>query len=271
MKTKILFAQSSGIEVSADKKTPPSEICWMPAGETEISAGTYGGGRWAGKVLVDAQAAQAIADSFARVVAAGRKTYVDFNHEDGASAAWVTGFSWDPKRGIIASVEWTPQGAQALIDKTFYSFSPSFCVDEETGRPSSLVEGFSCGGLVNSPAFGAKMPVLAAKKNHADPEADTETEGDEEDVGAKLTAALDQIKVLTADLAAERAAGLRIACKAAPDHAAVILASIPKQKITAQAVIVSPGVEASHRGDMTTADMEYANYMARLKNSRPKF
>jgi hypothetical protein len=277
MKTLFIYAQSSGLEISADTKKPPSEIVWMPAGNHAISAGASNGGKWSGDVRVDAEAAGLIAESYRRVISAGRKSFVDFNHEDGAAAAWVTGFSWDPKRGIIASVEWTPAGAQALLDKSFYSFSPAFCVDEETGRPSSLAEGFSCGGLVNSPAFGAAMPALAAKDASNEPD-------------AKLVEALAQIKTLTETLAGERAArvdaivepavtaglitkqagdGLRIACKAAPENTAAILASIPV-KAVGGAVVVSPGVGEAETitASGVASDSAYESYMRRLKNSR---
>jgi phage I-like protein len=272
---KIVFAKSRPLDLSADGKQPPSEFVWMPAGSHEISAGSRSGGVFKGAVICDAEAARLIADSFQRVLAEGRKSWIDFNHEDAEAAAWVKGFSWDPARGIICHVDWTPEGIQAIQDKRFYSFSPAFSIDPESHRVCELAEGYAAGGLVNAPAFGAAMPELVAAKA-----ADAEEK--------PIPDAAAQIAALTEELAVERqkrvdnvtepavkaglisravADGLRAACKAAPERTDAILAAIPDKKATASApVIVAPGVEIQAHG-ATHLD-PYDAYMQRLKQSR---
>ncbi len=166
MSTHAVFAIAHPVrlEVPTDSATPiPTEIVWMPAGRHTISAGTLGGGTWQGTVLVDERSFQAVASSFAELSRAGRIP-LDFNHEDQAASAWVKAFSWDAARGIIASVEWTGSGEKALRDREYYSFSPTFLADRESGRVRGLIAGHAAGGLVNFPAFGAAMPALIAAR-----------------------------------------------------------------------------------------------------------
>lgn len=145
----------------------PSAIVWMPEGVHKISAGTVGGGTYSGKVICDAQAGRAIKESFSRITAGGRRVYLDFNHEEGAAAAWVKRFDYVGGLGIIAHVEWTAGGEAALRGKTYYSFSPSFSCERETGRVVSLLPGKAAGGIVNSPAFDAMPALIAAKYDDA--------------------------------------------------------------------------------------------------------
>lgn len=140
------------------------EFVWMPAGKHAISAGTTTGKPFVGDVIVDEAGFRAVEASLQRTIAAGRPAWIDFNHEDGAAAAWVKGFKWDPARGIIASVEWTSAGKAALDGKEFRSFSPAFTLDRESKRVAGIYEGHAAGGLVNSPAFGAAMPALIAAR-----------------------------------------------------------------------------------------------------------
>lgn len=158
------FAQPHELVTVEAASALPSEIVWMPIGEHSIRAGTTSGKTFVGKVRVTEEGARAAQASLLRATAAGRKPWIDFNHADGEAAAWVKGFSWDPARGIIASLEWTPGGEAALRDKKFRSFSPAFKLDRETGLVAGINEGFAAGGLVNAPAFGAAMPALIAAR-----------------------------------------------------------------------------------------------------------
>lgn len=163
----LAFLDPQRIETgSADATfTAPAQIVWIPLGGTNISAGGgYNGEGFQGNVLCDAKAFANIQASFEQVMASGHRVWIDFNHEDAEAAGWVTGFSWDESRGILASVSWTPSGIKALEEKTYYSFSPAFLIDLETSRPSSLIMGHAAGGLVNAPAFGARMPALVAAR-----------------------------------------------------------------------------------------------------------
>jgi len=146
----------------ADNVDLPTEFCWMPAGKSEVSAHTLGGGSFVGGVICDEQACRVIQASFAAMSLKGQRMFIDLNHNQGAAAGWITGFYWDSSRGIMAAVSWTPLGANALRGKEFVSFSPQFLCDEKTGRIGGLINN-CVGGLVNSPAF-SNMPALVAAK-----------------------------------------------------------------------------------------------------------
>lgn len=153
------------IEITASASDPlPHEITWMPAGKHSLTAHTLNGPAFSGTVICDEQAARRVTASFETMIAAGQRVWLDLDHDDGAAAGWVSGFSWDASRGIIAAVSWTPRGENALRGKEFFSFSPAFLADERTGRVAGLISGHAAGGLVNAPAFGAAMPALVAAR-----------------------------------------------------------------------------------------------------------
>jgi hypothetical protein len=141
----------------------PDSFVWMPAGTHAINAHTVGGGTFSGKVICDEQAARSISESFARITATGSRVWLDFDHDDGEASAWVKAFTWDASRGIIAHVEWSAKGAEALRGKAYYSFSPAFAAEKDTGRIVSLLSGHAAGGLVNAPAFKAMPALIAAR------------------------------------------------------------------------------------------------------------
>ncbi len=159
----IAAAQPLPLPTAANEPLP-KEFVWMPAGDHQISAHGSDGKPWVGKVTCDAAGAAAIQAQLAQVLAAGRRVYLDENHEDAAATAWVTAFSWDPARGIVVHVEWTSLGEQLLRGKVYHSFSPAFLINKKTGRVSGFPAGHAAGGLVNAPAFGAAMPALIAAR-----------------------------------------------------------------------------------------------------------
>ncbi|MBS0632019.1 MAG: hypothetical protein JSS11_08910 [Verrucomicrobia bacterium] len=143
----------------------PSEFVWMPKGEHQISAYAAGDAQpWVGRVTCDEAGARAVAAAHAKVLASGRRVYLDENHDDAAATAWVLAFSWDPARGIIVKVAWTSLGESLLRGKVYHSFSPAFLINRSTGRVTGFPAGHAAGGLVNAPAFGAAMPALIAAR-----------------------------------------------------------------------------------------------------------
>lgn len=143
----------------------PTELVWMPAGTNRITAFGPGGKPWTGEVTADAQGAAAVEAMRAESERQGRRVYLDENHQDSAATAWVQGFRWDPARGIIADVVWTAHGEALLRGRVYYSFSPAFLVNKQTGRVAGIPLGHAAGGLVNAPAFGAAMPALIAARH----------------------------------------------------------------------------------------------------------
>lgn len=156
-------ARDIGVPASATDPLPSSFV-WMPAGRHGITAHTLDGDGFNGEIICDEQAFRAIAASFDKILASGQRVWIDFDHEDGEAAAWVKSFSWDAARGILANIEWTAKGEQALRGKSYYSFSPAFAAEPKSGRVVRLLEGHAAGGLVNAPAFGAAMPALIAAR-----------------------------------------------------------------------------------------------------------
>lgn len=155
------------VVMAADAKADaplPAEIVWMPKGDHEICASTMHGSTWTGLVRCDELGASIVVSGFNNARAGGHRTWLDENHRDAAATADIREMKWDPARGIVARVDWTPLGAQLLRDKHYCSFSPTFWVDWESGRVSGIVEGHALGGLVNAPAFGAAMPALIAAR-----------------------------------------------------------------------------------------------------------
>jgi hypothetical protein len=135
----------------------------MPAGIHLLSAKTMAGMPFVGNVICDVRAASAVQRSLQEIEQSGGRVWLDIDHNDSAAAAWVKGFSWSSK-GIMCTVEWTSLGEEAIRGKQFYSFSPTFLVDEHSGRIEGLVANHAAGGLCNAPAFGAAMPALVAAR-----------------------------------------------------------------------------------------------------------
>jgi len=166
MTTQILASSLAHDLALSDKATDPlpTSIVWMPAGTHAISATTLDGAGYAGNAICDEQAFRSILASFQKITASGQRVWLDFDHADGEAAAWVKSFSWDATKGILANIEWTAKGEQALRGKAYYSFSPAFAAEKTTGRVVQLLKGHAAGGLVNAPAFGAAMPALIAAR-----------------------------------------------------------------------------------------------------------
>jgi phage I-like protein len=159
----IAFSVPSALPSLAASDPMPEAIIWMPAGVHAITACTLDGKGYSGTVICDEQAARVVASHLATLKAKGKRTWIDFNHEDGAASADIKAFSWDPAKGIMAHLDWTPGGEKSVRDKEFISFSPAFEANRTTGRIESLIEGHALGGLVNAPAFDAMPALIAAR------------------------------------------------------------------------------------------------------------
>lgn len=98
---------------------------------------------------------------------------IDYEHDsyspDLGSAAWMKKFEIRPNADggdslWCVEVDWTPEGAQAVVDGKFKFFSPEFCPDyyedpEEYGKfYTNVLLG---GGLTNRPLFKGLKPLMA--------------------------------------------------------------------------------------------------------------
>lgn len=194
-----LFAIARPLELpvlAKDDDPLPEEICWMPRGATPIVATTPSGEPWDGTVVCDEAGFRVVEQDFLQARAGGQRVWIDENHNDEAATADLTSFRWDPARGVMATVKWTPLGARMLRERQYCSFSPSFFVGSGGSRLSGLVTGHASGGLTNSPAFGARMPALiAARMAGAKPTTEAGAAGAEtkqamKDILLKILAAL---------------------------------------------------------------------------------
>ncbi|MCC5808398.1 MAG: hypothetical protein JJU00_18870 [Opitutales bacterium] len=157
-----------GFPISAASAAgPPDDIQYMPPGRHTIHA-TRDGEPVTVEVEVDQQTAQTL-DQFLRrrlaLAAQGLedRPYFDLNHDDREASAWPVRFYWagsDPKTGgVRAKVEWTGAGVDAIDKRTFRRFSPTFHVDDATGRVTGSETNM--GGLVNRAAFKRIAPLFA--------------------------------------------------------------------------------------------------------------
>lgn len=165
----LAYAPTQPLPSIAAEKPLPKEIVWMPAGPHHIMASTPSGEPWEGEVICNQAGADAVRAAHREMVAAGYSAWFDRNHDNGEATFWVSDFEWDPARGIIARGEWTPLGEAMVREKRLRGFSPSFFVSRKTGVVAGLPWAMAAGGLVNAPAFGAAMPLLAAKLAAHDP------------------------------------------------------------------------------------------------------
>ena len=96
---------------------------------------------------------------------------VDYEHQtagperkprDGLAkaAGWIApdGLKWDPKRGILASIEWTPAAAEMIKNREYRYYSPVMDVDASTLRPIRI---YSL-ALTNIPAMNDIPPIAAS-------------------------------------------------------------------------------------------------------------
>ena len=106
----------------------------------------------------------------------GDAPFFDFNHDDGAAAAWPKRIYWGGDDallgGVRAECEPSSEGEAAVMGKIFRRFSPAFYQPKNgriTGVPVNM------GGLVNRAAFTKIAPLFA--KDGAEIEIET---GDDE-------------------------------------------------------------------------------------------
>lgn len=110
------------------------------------------------------------------LVEGDKRAPINYAHESWDKAAgWITGLSIDEARGaLVASVEWTTEGAQALRDGEWAYISPEFnprgCPyqdpegsDDEYGVPVFINNVLTGAGLTNIPLFKKLKPIMASR------------------------------------------------------------------------------------------------------------
>jgi phage I-like protein len=198
---------ASVIVCAADGQLP-SRIELLPTGEFRLKDARGGGFR-----VLDAAA-------LIRASLAGAPAGVlpiDFDHgldglgtRDGRAAGWITGLAVEGQR-IVAQVEWTPAGEEALRGKTYRFISPVFTTRSKTDRTLTRILR---AGLTNDPALPDLAQVASTQEDTSvNPALQSLAKalglGEDADEEAVTAAALSAIETAgrTADIVA--AAGLK--------------------------------------------------------------
>jgi hypothetical protein len=142
----------------------PDEVVYLPEGVHDITP-TVNGKPQRITVRIPAEIGESIAAALQASLSERQKANVrpwfDFEHKQGKASAIPKSFRYAKGKGVMASVEWTGAGKEALEGKDFSYLSPTFVVDSN-GIPSGLPERGPLAALVNEPAF-RDIPRIAAQ------------------------------------------------------------------------------------------------------------
>ena len=139
---------------------PRDWIQFLPAGKHEIACTVNGAAKKQTANNTPA-AAQALQRDLDALYEAGKRVFIDFNHEGDAASGWVQEFRWDQTEGVQALIHWSDAGLAAIRGKSHLYFSPEWKIDLKTGECLGLLPGRPAGGLVNLPAFENIASVAA--------------------------------------------------------------------------------------------------------------
>lgn len=105
-----------------------------------------------------------VQDNFNRRVL-GVEPFIDFEHKESEAAGWIKSLR-ETGAGLMATVEWTKLGRQALTDKIFRYFSPWWgaYATEKGEQFSDVLRG---GALTNVPFLKTSLPALVAQEPKA--------------------------------------------------------------------------------------------------------
>lgn len=95
----------------------------------------------------------------------GVVAWIDFDHEEKASAGQPKSFRYERGKGIVMAFEFSKAGEKAVKGKDYSYFSPTFLIGKD-GQPLGLPAQGPWGGLVNEPAF-RNMGAIAAKSGES--------------------------------------------------------------------------------------------------------
>lgn len=125
----------------------------------QLFAAGWGQLRTGERYLVDETAYDLIDEQF---VTNGTDLVVDYEHQtlsgkEAPAAGWITALEWDPKKGILARVDWTDRAKQMLVAGEYRYHSPVFYVRTSDQR----VVGLHCTTLTNTPKTINMAPLVA--------------------------------------------------------------------------------------------------------------
>ncbi len=144
------------------------KIVYAPKGRHVITPHINGEPRKV-SVNVEASAVERLNESLSGLRASKIEPCGYFDHAAGKRSFVVDAFSWDHEKGIMADVELTKAGKEAIEGKDYGYFSPRFALRE--GAIFGLVpDSAEVGSFVNEPAFREIPAILAASHGVEDTE-----------------------------------------------------------------------------------------------------
>ena len=158
--TSTMYYGLRGELIATDSSDNLVDVVIAPAGTTSPP------GR--GTFIIDDEAWKMIEAAFRK--REGVDLLIDYEHQsvggkhgrlDGTvpAAGWIRSLRYDPKVGIIASVEWTDEARKLIRTKQYKYSSGYYAIDKKTRRVAEIVSV----AITNTPATPG-IPALAAKK-----------------------------------------------------------------------------------------------------------
>ena len=141
----------------------PAEIVYLPEGSHKITPLSQKEGI---TVHIPAEKGEAIAAALnadlQKRMGDQVKPWTDFEHTRKFPASgYPTAFRYEKGKGIMAAMDWSKSGREAVEGRDVRYFSPEFYVDDN-GVPSGIPMRGPLGGLVTEPAFREIGPIAAS-------------------------------------------------------------------------------------------------------------
>ncbi|MCW1887711.1 phage protease [Luteolibacter flavescens] len=148
----------------------PSEFVFLPEGEHKLTPQSHPKGITV-KMPADKGAQVAAAFNEALAKRENVTAWCDFEHSRKYPVScYPTSFRYVPGQGVVATVEWSKSGREAVEGRDARFFSPEFYIGDD-GVPTGLPDRGPVGALCTEPAF-REIPAITA----ADADADKPTE-----------------------------------------------------------------------------------------------
>jgi phage I-like protein len=158
---------SSALACALRGEGAPDEIVFLPEGSHRLRPQSHPQGI---VVNLPAEQGEAVAAAFNEALAmrGNVKAWCDFEHtRRHPVSCYPTGFRYEAGTGIVAMVEWSKSGRDAVEGRDARFFSPEFFIGKN-GVPTGLPERGPVGALCTEPAF-REIPAIAATDADGDP------------------------------------------------------------------------------------------------------
>jgi len=156
----------TAISFSGNSSEAPAEIVFLPEGSHKIFPLSNKNGI---QIHIPADKGEAIAAALNKDLQKRMsdpvKPWTDFEHtRKFPASAYPTSFRYEKGKGVMAAMDWSKSGRDAVEGRDVRYFSPEFYVDSN-GFPTGLPLKGPIGGLVTEPAF-RDIGAIAASESH---------------------------------------------------------------------------------------------------------